>query len=461
MILYFIKSTVCLAIVLLFYKAILEESTIHKFKRSYLLLGLILSVIIPFLPTGYNFTLNESPSINFVGPQINSPELISLSEAQSSALSGSDILVIFILGISCMLLIKSSTKVLNLWRKSSTDQVKISRDITIILLDENVPPHTFFNKIFVNNRDYKNGKISDQLLAHEQAHAIQRHSIDIVLIEVLICIFWFNPLIRIYKNSIQLNHEFLADEDVINRYKNVTSYRHLLWEYINNNNQISLASNINFKLTKKRLEMMTKKSTTSQRVFLKLSVLPLTFLLLLAFGNPISAQSDSVVDDKATIQKDNYFQYAFVNYKDDKGRTIVKNYHDLPEEIKRMIPPPPPVPPSPDGTLSDVNQKPLRKGTMISITETGKVIIADDSMVPPPPPPAPPSEPSKVPPAPPAPPAPPTVSDLVDQGAEVYLNGSLVKPEVTKTICEKLDGKTMKVKKDAAGNMSIYITTDD
>ena len=102
----------------------------------------------------------------------------------------------------------------------------------------------------------------------------QRHTFDVLLIEFLKIIFWFNPIFYILKKSIQLNHEFLADTKVITNHKNISEYQYLLLNKTAWNNEYYLASNLNYLLTKKRLLMMTKQSSRTKIVIKKLAVIP-------------------------------------------------------------------------------------------------------------------------------------------------------------------------------------------
>jgi beta-lactamase regulating signal transducer with metallopeptidase domain len=85
-----------------------------------------------------------------------------------------------------------------------------------------------------------------------------KHSLDILLIETLKVLFWFNPIFIFYKKAIQLNHEFLADEKVVKSHNDVPFYQNLLISKANANPTYYLASNLNYSVTKKRLIMMTK-----------------------------------------------------------------------------------------------------------------------------------------------------------------------------------------------------------
>lgn len=107
-----------------------------------------------------------------------------------------------------------------------------------------------FRTIFSSIKsDYENQKNEQELFTHELTHVIQKHTFDVLILEILQIIFWINPVFILLKKAAQLNHEFLADERVINQHKNTIQYQHL---YLNSaawKNDYYLASNLNYSLT--------------------------------------------------------------------------------------------------------------------------------------------------------------------------------------------------------------------
>ncbi len=463
-----------MAIFLIFYKWAIEDVTMHRFKRGYLLGALIISFLIPISPTGYSYATEAS--LDKVGlTEVSILEVTDITQEITEPVSSiplADILSIIFLLISGIYFIRFFRNISVLTHKATVNQNKRYHTAQLVLTQENIPPHTFLNKIYINKQDYLNGQIDEQLLVHERAHADQRHSWDIIFIELLMCLFWFNPLFRMYKTAIQLNHEFLADETVVKQFQQVKKYQYLLLDTIKNNNQISLASSINFSLTKKRLEMMTHKSTARRKNLLVLSILPMILILLVALGSPIIAQTNpgnkTIQAEDMNALRDAFFKNASIHYIDKDGLVYVKKFNAIPDYIKSqlMIPPPPPMTPA----NKSIKHPPLPEGTIVSLKENGTIHIGGDGNVPPPPPPAPPKAPNKVkgigvpppPPAPPAPPAPPKkVKDLAEQGVSIYINGNRVFDHVAKTICEDLNSETMKLKTEVDGTQSLYIVDKD
>ena len=115
-------------------------------------------------------------------------------------------------------------------------------------------------------------------MIHEQVHCEQYHSIDILIIEFIKILLWFNPLIWIFKKEIQLIHEYLADNAVILKHDR-KNYQNLILNIVFRNNSTYLASNFNYSLTKKRLIMMTKNNSWGKSMVRKIAIVPLVLIL--------------------------------------------------------------------------------------------------------------------------------------------------------------------------------------
>ena len=457
---YIFKSVLCMAILMLFYKAFLESEKLHRFNRGYLLAAIVLSIAIPFMPVGIDFMNDTSPETAANVLSTTSDLVINQESALANSYSLWDILfVVYLIGFGYTFVRFVRNIIMLMYKVMKHDAVPYE-GATLVLLDERISPFTFLGYIFVNRTEYEEGRTDAKLLSHELSHALGHHSIDVLFVEITKTIFWFNPLLMLYKTAIQLNHEFLADEAVIVQYQEVKSYQYLLLDTIKNNNKIYLASNINFHLTKKRLQMMTKESSSTRKRILFLGTIPLGLLLILAFGKPAIAQLGSSTKKTEQVdpsEKDRYFANTLVHYKTEDGRTKVISYKSLPADVKAMIPmpPPPPSPPNPPGsTAVTVKQKltPLPSGTVVHIKEDGRVMIGstDDGVTPPPPPPAPA-----------APPAPPTLDELLEEGAKFYINGKLVDNETAKDLWtnHEDDIKTINVKGTNAEKKRVDIVT--
>ncbi|MGD0757236.1 MAG: M56 family metallopeptidase [Bacteroidales bacterium] len=186
-----------------------------------------------------------------------------------------------------------------IYKNKKVDYQKTS----LVLIKERSLPYSFFKYVFVNRSDYENGKIEKELLMHEEAHCLQYHSIDNIIIELLNVFLWFNPAIWLIKKAILLNHDLLAENTVLSKFE-LDDYQNTLLNLVLRNNSASLASNFNYSLIKKRLIMMNKKTIKERMILRKVTIIPLFLILVvtLAFSqeNLMKGQKEGA-NDKKTI----------------------------------------------------------------------------------------------------------------------------------------------------------------
>ena len=239
---YLLKSGVCLAILFLFYKLFLEKENLHNLKRYYLLGILVMSFGIPFI----SFTIYTE-----VSEITNNIDLINTSGRNTTETNSFiDYLptlfwIVYFIGVA-IFSIRFGKNLLTILSKINRNQkLKVSNFINVLLI-EKVIPHTFFNYIFLNKQRFELQEIPEEVLVHEQAHAKQKHSIDLLIIEFLQIVFWFNPFIYFIKNSIKLNHEFLADQAVLNQGITSKDYQKILLAFSSSAATPILANSINY-----------------------------------------------------------------------------------------------------------------------------------------------------------------------------------------------------------------------
>ena len=278
---YILKSISCLAVFYVFYKALLENASFHHIKRGYLILSILASLTIPLI----TFTIYVSPVI-LDSPSLvfnNTPIITEITEVTTPSINYIPYILwsIYSLGV----LFFSIRFIKNI----SSIQIKISRNKRIlkgrfqhILLQELIAPHTYFNSIFFNKKAYETKQIPNEVIWHEEAHAIQKHSIDLLFIELLQIVFWFNPMLYFVKKAMKLNHEFLADREVIHHQKDTASYQHILLAFSSRATPPALANSIHYSSIKKRFTVM--KTHTSKKASLLKGFLILPLLAVLVYG---------------------------------------------------------------------------------------------------------------------------------------------------------------------------------
>ena len=269
---FLIKSTASLFVLLAVYHLALEKEKMHHFNRFYLLFSIVFSFALPFIIIE---VIDESSStvVQTTNTIITgNAAIVNVAET----INYTPIILWSLYGIVTSLLFFRFVKnILKIRFQIKSHTIVDYKKAKLVLLKEETLPHTFWNYIFINESDYQNRKIEEELYTHELIHVTQKHTFDILLIETLKVMFWFNPIFIFYKRAMQLNHEFLADEEVVISYNNVSFYQNLLLSKANDKQTFYLASNLNYSVTKKRLIMMTKTSSQSKIALKKLALLPL------------------------------------------------------------------------------------------------------------------------------------------------------------------------------------------
>ncbi len=358
MISYILKFTICLAVLLTFYHFVLQKEKMHNFNRFFLIGSLVFSFLIP------QYTIYVSSGIH---PESVIPYILDETIALNPSETGKatkyfDFLLFFKViytVIAGLFLFRFFKNLFNIIKRIRQHEVVDFHNAKLVLVNDKIAPHTFWNYIFINKDEYNNNSIEKELFTHELTHVTQNHTFDIILIEILHAILWFNPVFIYLKKAIRLNHEFIADASVIDTHDNTITYQELLLKRSSGRKEYYLASNLNFILTKKRLLMMTKQKSGKAILLKKMSVIPLLCGLLFILAERVEASEKkpfTFIDDSSALTssdddinkqepkdsseytyKDFAYRNAIVTVKDKNGNTVTKKYSELTEEEKKQI----------------------------------------------------------------------------------------------------------------------------
>lgn len=357
MIAFLIKSALSLAVLLAVYHLALQRENMHHFKRFYLLFAICFSFVIPFIQI-------EAKQEALIFPELETFTAAPLIVEQFQKNVPSKHLTPLIfwgvyLSVALMMLVRFTRNIFQLFSVIKNNVVKPLGNARLVLLDHAITPHSFLHYVFFSKKDYD--IIEQELLQHELTHIKQKHSLDILLIEVLTIIFWFNPLIYLYRKAIKLNHEFLADEAAIRVQNDVPAYQQILLSKIFMNKASGPASHVHYSLTKKRLLMMTKSTSLIRMLVLKLAALPLfTGIAILLCVKTMAQQPpppspekkfsyQARVTDKDSLRELTARYYSnkpglVYTFRYKNGETVTKGWKDMTPEEREHMPPPPPMP---------------------------------------------------------------------------------------------------------------------
>lgn len=267
LLIYLFKSAFSLLILYLAYALSSRRQSYFHFNRFFLLASVLVSALLPLFSFQFNQILHTAP---LLGSNIlisdtllhyNLEEVIISASAEPGffirSLSIFQIVTIIYLAGVCIKGLHFMMRILQLHFLKNRSHILHNGGIQFVFTRAGSPTFSFFNWIFIDPNLY-NKTDAAQILAHEKVHLRQLHSFDIVLAELLCIIQWFNPIAYFLAKSIKENHEFIADEDVVNSYQDPTAYRLLLMEYATNMKINSITHNFSYSLLKRRLHMIKK-----------------------------------------------------------------------------------------------------------------------------------------------------------------------------------------------------------
>jgi hypothetical protein len=294
---YLLEATICLSVFYLAYLLILKKEGGFAFLRMYLLCSIIVSLLLPLNSYQIKFLKNEQAfRTNYNAKQIvPSQEVFSgkpfkpdsdISPKTASTVNTVDyfkwIYIIYI-AIAVVLVLKFIIGILTIVWYSIRMQNEKFNNLHVIWNDRFSCSFSFFSIIFIHKKDLSKKEIIG-IIAHENIHVAQYHTIDLILVELLSAVMWFNPLVWLLRNSLRQVHEYLADEGVLNIGFDRLEYQALLINQVAESRLFSLASTFNQSQIKNRLIMMTKQNSGNRTKLKILALLPMAVILFFAIS---------------------------------------------------------------------------------------------------------------------------------------------------------------------------------
>lgn len=233
MIIYIFKTILCSGLLFLVYRLFLEKEKMHRFKRFYLLFSIAFSITVPLLLFRTNTPVIPVPVSEIINASSESFNDIIFQQV-SSPINETDYLPIFLsvfyAVITAFLFYRFFKNIVVVFSKIKKAKTVPYFDARLVLTKDKLVPHSFLKYIFIDKEDFEKGTIEKEILRHELTHVKQKHSIDILFVEMLLVFVWFNPFFYLYKKAIKLNHEFLAVKTLskIFRIRAHTSYFYLI-----------------------------------------------------------------------------------------------------------------------------------------------------------------------------------------------------------------------------------------
>lgn len=278
-----VESSIVFTLLFLGYKFFLSQHTFYSLNRFVLLVIIPLSIIIPYLESAYTLQVlpanipifNEFHSEN-IGSHIHKTPSKGNQQINYILLFS----IVYFIGVFVKLF-NIISSIINLYKlKQKSHTIKFSKYHLIFSNTKDV--FSYFNWIFIPEELAE--KLDNTIIEHEKNHSDLKHSIDLIINEIYLSFFWFNPFNYLYRKSLKSIHEFQVDAKILSNNNIKTSeYLQLLLKNVNIYQNKNLYSYFGQPLIKKRIEMMCKHKTNQ---FLKLKYLilvPICALCMVSF----------------------------------------------------------------------------------------------------------------------------------------------------------------------------------
>ncbi len=287
MIQYGIDVTIAWSVLLGIYLLFLRKETFFRTNRLYLINSLWLGIVIPLLKyIPISFSESDGVIIDaviFISEGTTIPIAAVSDETSITLITWENILLaIYFVGVAVVL----TRFLLGLFkiRKIYTEGEKqVCANCTVVITDRTILPFSFLDKVFLN-RSYLENSHFQNILDHEMTHIKHRHTYDVLLVELVSILFWWNPFIYLYKREIKQNHEYIADAYASNQ-THTENYGQILLGHSSSGLELALTNQFFNSHLKKRINMLYKKKSARHKMSRYLVLIPCLLFLSILFSS--------------------------------------------------------------------------------------------------------------------------------------------------------------------------------
>lgn len=303
MMLYVIKAAITLALLYSCFFIFLSKETFHRFNRCMLVGIMLVSLVMPMFhfTTEHPTTLNEEvyQMQNYI--EHDTAPIIVTAQQPRGITWIQALTWIYMAGVVLMLILTLVQATSLIRFMSSGVRHTDTQGNTVILHNNDVPPFSIFRYIVMSVKDYESSR--QYILTHEQEHIRLGHTYDLLLLQGMKTLMWFNPFIWFLSRDLKAVHEYEADQAVINQGIDAKSYQQLLVMKVVGNRLQPFTNNLNHGSLKKRIIMMYQKPSNRWLMLKALCAIPVAALTINTFATPI--ETDPVEDMVKTLETTN------------------------------------------------------------------------------------------------------------------------------------------------------------
>ena len=293
---YVLQVNVGLLVFYLLYRGLLARDTFLGMRRLYWWAAWVLAFLYPLVELGV-WGRTETPLQVVMADYAEAMTVVvsAVAPEETAAWSWQDgVALLWAAGASALLL-RMLVQLAVVCRLARRGRKVEWHGVRVLAVEGDNVPFSFFRWIFVQPGNHSEGEL-EEILAHEQAHVRQWHSLDVVVSELLCCLSWFNPAVWLAKRCVRQNLEFLADRAVVHSGFDRKNYQYHLLRLSYGVNIGQIVNNFNVSPLKKRIMMMNKKKSRHAGALKYALLLPVAGLLVLsANAEAVAETAENVV----------------------------------------------------------------------------------------------------------------------------------------------------------------------
>ncbi|WP_264550860.1 M56 family metallopeptidase [Flavobacterium sp. N2038] len=294
LLIYIAKST---GLVILFYCAyyfLLRKETFFNSNRWFLLIGLFTSVILPFAVYTKIIWVKPTPTTAINLSSINTFQTIESNSTEINWLFL--VSLVYCIGF-LILLVKLGMDFYSLHTVLKGKKIQQQADFKFIDTTDNIAPFSYFEYIVYNSSMYTPSEL-ENIIEHEKVHSDQNHTIDVLISRAFCLLFWFNPVIWLYKKAITQNLEFIADKEAAQKISDKKAYQYTLLKITTHESCVAITNHFYQSLIKKRIVMLNKNQSKKGSSWKLCLVIPALAAFVFLF------QIEVIAKEKKEIKKE-------------------------------------------------------------------------------------------------------------------------------------------------------------
>ena len=287
---YILKVNTLILLFYLIYHVALSRETFYKHSRWFLLSGLLISVVLPFI-TITKVEYYEVKRVLNNSIENNVPQMMEISQEVAQEPIWTNLEILFLIyGIICLgFFIKTVFDFFKLFKIIKVSNSEKKNKLVYINTNLVHTPFSFFNYI-IFNEELNNPVELQNIMKHEEAHSIQKHSFDTLLAQLFIILFWFNPIVWLYRKSMVQNLEFLADSFAIQQVSDKEYYQKIMLKVTTQASNSTIINTFNQSSIKKRIIMLNTNQSNKKNALKYAIVIPVLVAFIMLFQVKVIAK---------------------------------------------------------------------------------------------------------------------------------------------------------------------------